>query len=131
MESVNEDLQHLDLLRIFHFILGGFGVLFACFPLIHVGLGLLMVLVELDADPEAAVVGWVFVAFGGLFVVIGQAVAWSVIASGRFLGKRTNYLFSFVVACLLCLCFPFGTGLGVFTLIVLSRDSVKRIYGRA
>jgi len=34
-----------------------------------------------------------------------------------------------VTASLLCMMVPFGTVLGVFTLIVLSRDSVRRLYG--
>jgi hypothetical protein len=66
---------------------------------------------------------------GLLFFFMGQAIAGCVIASGRFLKQRKNYTFSFIIACFSCAAFPFGTILGVFTIIVLSRDSVKRIYG--
>jgi hypothetical protein len=34
------DAQHLKLLSIFHYLVGGLTALFACFPLIHLGLGL-------------------------------------------------------------------------------------------
>jgi hypothetical protein len=34
----------------------------------------------------------------------------------------------FVIACIECLFMPFGTILGVFTLIVLSRESVKKLF---
>jgi len=37
-------------------------------------------------------------------------------------------MFSFIFAAILCGLFPFGTVLGVFTIIVLSKDSVKKIY---
>jgi len=34
-----------------------------------------------------------------------------------------------VLACIACAFMPFGTVLGIFTIIVLSRESVKEIYG--
>ena len=49
--------------------------------------------------------------------------------AGRSLAKRCHYWFAFVVACLECLFVPFGTILGVFTLIVLSRNSAKELFG--
>lgn len=51
-----------------------------------------------------------------------------VIFSGRFLAAKRNYTFSFIVAALICLNFPLGTLLGVFTIIVLVRPSVKAGY---
>jgi hypothetical protein len=42
--------------------------------------------------------------------------------------KRKNRTFSFVVAAMNCLQFPFGTALGVFTFIVLARPTVKSSY---
>jgi hypothetical protein len=35
------------------------------------------------------------------------------------------------MACIQCAFFPFGIVLGVFTIIVLSRESVKGVFGRA
>jgi hypothetical protein len=34
-----------------------------------------------------------------------------------------------VVAAVSCLMVPFGTVLGIFTIVILSRDSVKRLFG--
>ncbi len=42
--------------------------------------------------------------------------------------KRKHRIFSFVVAGVNCLQFPFGTALGIFTFIVLSRVGVKMDY---
>ncbi len=42
---------------------------------------------------------------------------------------RRHRTFSIVIASLSCMSFPFGTILGVFTLIVLVRPSVKILYG--
>jgi hypothetical protein len=52
---------------------------------------------------------------GLLFFALGQALSISVIVSGRFLKQRKHYMFSFIMACLACAAFPFGTILGVFT----------------
>jgi amino acid permease len=73
--------------------------------------------------------GWMFAVMGLLFFIFWQAISISVIVSGRFLKQRKNYLFSFILACLACAAFPFGTILGVCTIIVLSRPAAKALYG--
>jgi hypothetical protein len=45
--------------------------------------------------------------------------------------KRRGRIFSLIVAGLNCLCFPFGTVLGVFTFVILLRDSVVEVYEAA
>ena len=80
-------------------------------------------------EPPPAFLGWFFVFFGGVFLLMGEALALCLFLSGRWLSKGRRYWFSFVVACIACTIMPFGTVLGVFTIIVLSRDSVKRRYG--
>ena len=133
---MNTDETHLNQLAIAHYAVGGFMALFACFPLIHLGLGLAMIMgggeTFLDQSGEAPpeLVGWIFFIIGLLCFLFGQAVSISVIISGRFLKRRKHYLFSFILACIACTFVPFGTVLGVFTILVLSRESVKEIYGR-
>ena len=48
--------------------------------------------------------------------------------SALFLWRRQHRMFSMVVGGLNCLQIPFGTALGVFTILVLSRDSVQELY---
>ncbi len=50
------------------------------------------------------------------------------VLSGLFLWQRRHRVYSIVTAGLDCLQIPFGTALGVFTLLVLSRDSVRQLY---
>ena len=71
-----------------------------------------------------AIFKWVYLFLGGLFVAGGVLN----LLSGMFLRNRQNRLFSLIVAGMNCLQFPFGTVLGVFTLIVLMRDSVRESY---
>jgi len=122
--------QHLQLLAIFHYIVGGLAAFFACFPLIHLTIGLVMVFGGFSGNqaPPPQFVGWLFIILGGGFFIVGQTLAICIIIAGRFLARRKHYLFVFVVACCECLFMPFGTILGVFTIILLSRESVKSTF---
>ena len=67
-------------------------------------------------------------------LVSGMFVAWFLVScvgnllSGMFLRARRHRTFSMVIAAINCLHIPLGTLLGVFTLIVLGRESVRRMY---
>ena len=130
-----DDESHLRALAIAHYVCAGLTALCALFALIYVGMGLFMALAPESFDngragePPPAFLGWFFVFFGGVFLLMGEALALCLFLSGRWLSKGRRYWFSFVVACIACTIMPFGTVLGVFTIFVLSRDSVKRRYG--
>jgi hypothetical protein len=70
--------------------------------------------------------GWFFVVIGGLVVGLSWAVAICAIIAGLSLARRKRYIFCIVIAAVLCLWMPLGTILGVLTLVVLLRDSVKQ-----
>ena len=131
-----DDIEHLRLLAIFHYIVGGVAALFSLLPLIHVGIGVWMltspetIQSHDQGGPPAELFGYLFAGVGLMFVLVGETLAGLMIYSGRQIQKRDKYPLSFVMACIMCLFVPFGTILGVFTIIVLSRDSVKRLYGR-
>ena len=65
-------------------------------------------------------------AFQAMAFTWGLAIC--LILSGRYMNRRKHLTFSIVIAAICCLQIPFGTILGVFTLIVLSRPSVKAMY---
>jgi len=129
---MNQDEDHLRLLSIFHYVLGGILALFSCFPIIHLIFGLIMVSaphrLETHGQPPPVLLGWFFVAFAMIFILLGWALAALILWSGRCLQQRRRYLFSFVMACIECAFVPLGTVLGVFTLIVLMRPTVKSLY---
>lgn len=55
---------------------------------------------------------------GGLFAL-----------TGRLIRVRRGRMFCFIVGCLTCLAFiPIGTVLGVFTVVLLSRDDVSALF---
>ncbi|MEO0508313.1 MAG: hypothetical protein AAF065_00455 [Verrucomicrobiota bacterium] len=129
----NEDDSHLDGLAIGHYVVGGIAAFFACMPLIHMGIGIAVLSgIEMADDtgqPAPMWFGWLFFLIGLFAFLFGQAISVAIIFSGRFLKRRKHYMFSFVIACIACAFMPFGTVLGVLTIIVLSRKSVKSLYG--
>jgi hypothetical protein len=131
---VDRDAEHLRLLSIFHFVIGGFLGLVSCIPLIHltVGLGLLVAGAASQdaAGAPPAVLGLIFVLVASAFILTGWTIAGCTLAAGRFLKQRRRYTFCFAIACLLCLFMPLGTILGVFSIVVLNRPSVKAMFGR-
>jgi len=69
--------------------------------------------------------------FIGFYIVMGLMILTASVCnvlSGVFIRKRKHRIFSMVIAGLNCLQIPFGTALGVFTLVVLARPSVKSAY---
>ncbi|MCL4275580.1 MAG: hypothetical protein KJZ77_17040 [Anaerolineales bacterium] len=126
----SEDEQYLQLLSIFHYIVGGMVGLFACFPIIHFAFGLSMLVSGFTQSPqgEPALIGLFFTLLAGGFILFGWAFAICVILTGRFIAKRKNHMFCLVVAGTECMFTPFGTVLGVFTIIVLIRPSVKAAF---
>lgn len=130
--SNNEDQQHLNLLSIFHYVVGGLMYFFGCFPMIHFFMGVLMVSGVLhDNHDEAAlrIVGLFFVFFSMIAIFSAWTLATLVIFAGRNLARRTRYKFCLVMGGVVCIFMPFGTVLGVFTIIVLCRPSVKELFG--
>lgn len=133
LPSAPDDEQHLRLLSIFHYVVGGLTALLGCLPLIHVTLGLVMIFAPQSmsnghGDGPPIFMGWLFAGLGGVMFLAFQAFAVCVLLAGRFIARRKRYWFVFVLACFQCAIFPFGTALGVFTVIVLSRPRVKAVF---
>lgn len=133
---VNQDEEHLRLLAIFHYVIGGLMALFACFGLIYIVLGMFFAMAPAEAfgpnrgQQPPPFMGWLFTVMGGLIVTIGWTIAGLVLLAGRSLARRKRWVLCLVAACVECLWMPFGTVLGVFTIIVLMRSSVREAFGR-
>lgn len=129
---MNEDTEHLNLLKTFHYVVGGISCLMSCIPLFHVVIGYLIATNQIPHEGEANQIpnqfGWIFVALGVIAFLLGQIFSICIILSGRYMQQRKYYMYSFILACISCIFVPFGTALGVCTIIVLSRDSVKHMY---
>jgi hypothetical protein len=65
---------------------------------------------------------------GAAFFVAGLTMAICTLIAGLCLSRRKGYSFALVMACIECLFVPFGTILGFFMIVALSRESVKALF---
>ncbi len=125
----DRDAEHLRLLSIFHYIVAAITAVFSLFPVIHLVIGIAMVSGGMDgANPPPHWFGWLFIAIAATMILGGLALAGFMAYAGRCLAQRRRYLLCLVVAAISCILMPLGTVLGVFTLIVLTRPSVKLLF---
>ena len=133
---MSQESEHLQLLTIFHYVVAGLTALLAFFPLLYsvIGWFLLYAAQHLDPnnhEPPPAFLGWIFIVVGALFFLAGVTMAICILIAGRCLSRRKGYSFTLVTACIEYLFIPFGTILGVFTIVVLSREPVKSLFSTA
>ena len=127
----DEDIRHLNLLSTFHYVVAGLIAFSSCIQILA-GYGVVSGwLIPTDAAATLPpFFTWTFMTVLTVATLIGWATAACVIIAGSRLRKRTARVFCMVIAAIECTFTPIGTVLGVFTLIVLSRDSVKQIFAQ-
>ncbi len=132
--SMSEDIEHLKLLSIFHYVVAGLTALFACFPVIHLSIGISMLSSSLSANSSTSgplpLFGLIFVIIPAILILLGWAFAFCIFLAGRYLAGRRHRLFCLIIAGINCAFAPLGTVLGVFTIVVLMRPSIKDLFGR-
>ena len=77
-------------------------------------------------NPEVQVA--LLIGFGFILFLIGIAILFCIILAGQSLALYENYTLCLVVAIAECLIVPIGTIIGVYTIIILRRDSVKKLF---
>ena len=133
MDTISaKDEEHLKLLATFHYVLAGLIALMALFPVFHLLFGILMIVapesMESGGDPPPAFFGWFFVIFASVFMITAWILAAFVLITGRFLAARKRRTFCIVMGGIECAFMPLGTVLGVFTILVLMRESVEKLF---
>jgi hypothetical protein len=63
-----------------------------------------------------------------VLVMMGWGYATVILLAGRFLQQRKNRIYCLVVAALACMFQPFGTILGVFTIVILLRPDIEALF---
>lgn len=127
------DTDHLRLLAIFHLVAGGLSLFGVIGLIVHY-----LVAREVINNPEI----WKMVPnapppqqFWVAFEIMYAFLAFMIttfgvlnLISGLCIRARKYRMFSLVIAGLNCLQVPLGTMLGIFTFVVLLRDSVRETY---
>ena len=129
---MTRDEEHLRLLSIFHYVVAGLSCVLAIVPLIYIGMGVLMLRGGNDGAggrTDAGVIGWAIIAAGSVLVAAVLTFALGLVLAGRSLSNRRHHTYCLVMAAVACLFMPFGTVLGVLTIVVLLREPVRRLFG--
>ncbi|WP_144989319.1 hypothetical protein [Gimesia aquarii] len=124
---MNRDERHLKLLSKIQ-IVYGIANLFvsyyfyeALFILVHEYRKMLE-----QSRPELEVA--LLLGFGFVLLLIGIAILFCIILTGQSLAQHQNYTFCLIVAAAECFIFPIGTFIGIWTIWVLRRNSVKALF---
>jgi len=127
-EAMNDD-NRLQALAIFHYIIGGMVAMFTVVVLLpFVVLAYPCVLVYKQLGDSAVHFAWLVLLVPCAIIAIILSLAFLIIAAGRSLATHRRHTFCIVTACIECLLFPFGTILGVFSLILLTRTGTKLLF---
>lgn len=130
MIEKNRDEEHLRLLSIFHYVVAALAGLFGCVFILYLVLGVFLLKAPMQSGeaPPPEFVGYMFIGMGIAFILMGWLLAAALFFAGRYISQRRNHMFCVVVAATSCLFMPVGTILGVFTLVVLTKPSVKELF---
>ena len=129
------DGEHLKLLAIGFYVSAALSACFSLIGLVYMVLGIVLAATggggSRGNELPATVAGWIFGGIGcGLFVLLMAGAILKFIA-GRCIAKRRHRVYCMVIGAISCLEMPYGTLLGVFTLIVLGKLSVKAAFDAA
>ena len=124
---MNKDLNHLKLLGIFHTIWGALAILFGLlFGILYIAIGANSSLeISGNLPPETA--HQIFQVVGLVALVLSSIYGILMIVAGGKLRKQRSYKFCFFVSILDLFGFP-SIVLGIFTLMVLLRPTVKDLF---
>lgn len=130
--------RYLNLLSIFHFIVAGIAGLFACIPIIHLAYGFTVVnemplfqspdMVSKDMFSPSSLIPLLFIILPAAFIALGWTFAIALGLTGYFIRKRQWHTYCLVISGIETIFTPFGTVLGIFTIILLAKPSVKALF---
>ncbi|MCK5035355.1 MAG: hypothetical protein KAS73_05635 [Candidatus Sabulitectum sp.] len=127
-EVRKQDSDLLSVVSIFHYVLGGFQMLISLAGFVYVVVGVLMVTGAMDSakgEPLPPELGWIFVVIGVVFVLIFITIGLFTIKTGINMRKRRNRTLCMVIDSILCMMVPFGTIVGIFGLVLLTKPEIS------
>lgn len=131
--QINQDTEHLKILSICHYVLAGLCIFPLLYGVFYMLMGIFVGTIIANSPqpanaPPAALFGGIFAFVGLVISLISLTFGILLFKAGRNLSSYQSHTFCFVIACISCAFMPFGTILGIFTIIVLLRESVKGLF---
>ncbi len=124
--------DYLRLLSIFHYVVAGLTGLASLLPVLYMTVGLAILGTAAHGSPPNPIgraIVLIFVTAAAGLLVGALAMTVCIAMAGRYLAGYTHYTFCLVISAVECIFMPFGTVLGVLTLIVLLQEPVKELFG--
>jgi hypothetical protein len=127
----------LRILSILEYVYAGFLALTGLVCGLYIGVGIFIARTPFPvprgragAPPsiDMEMIGGIVILVGVIAMFIAFAKSVLLIVSARSMNARKRHTLCIVAAALTCISFPLGTALGVFTLIVLLRPSVRALF---
>lgn len=123
------DVRDLRLLEIGHYVYAGVSLLLVLFPAGIVAM-MWMLWPRFQAAPQPPPELFLYIFTGAVLfmALMGLATSGVSFLAGRWIAQRRRRMWCVVVAAVNCLNLPFGTALGILTILILHRDSVRSAY---
>ena len=131
---MEEDIRYLNLLASFHTIVAGIAGLLSCLPLINLFIGIPMLedvpyaLSQGEFFSQTILAPLMFILLPSGMAVIGWMFAVAIALNGYYLKHRTWLKYCMVMSGIETIFMPFGTVLGVFTIILLTKPNIKNLF---
>ena len=129
MTCANKTTQYLDILGVLHFVVAAFALLFSTL-FVFQAIVMHAVFTGVPDEERLPMADFVpvFVMVPLLFAGLGVVLAVLMVLAGFQLRARRHHGFCLFVAGADCLFIPFGTFLGAFSILVLTRDETKALF---
>ncbi|MCK5842674.1 MAG: hypothetical protein KAH31_10925 [Candidatus Sabulitectum sp.] len=127
-EARKQDGDLLSIVSIFHYVLGGFQMMISLAGVVYIVMGILMTTGAMDSAKGEAPppeLGWIFVGIGTVFVLLFITIGLFTIKTGINMHRRRNRTLCIVIDSILCLMVPFGTIVGIFGLVLLTKPEIS------
>ena len=124
--------KHISTLSVLHYVYGALVCAGGVVALVFLGVGTLLSSELVMDGAQDAPVEWLgpfFQYLGITLFILLEVWGLLIMLSGHWISQSRNRTGSMIIAVLCLLSVPFGTALGVFTLVVLSDDAVMADYG--
>jgi hypothetical protein len=127
LDSRNE--AQLSMLSLFHNFVAALWAVLALFPAAYLSTGMEIARGRFEGIPELSITfGWSVVLWSIASVVLTLTMAALTFIAGWRLSQGRARAFCLTIAAINCFFFPFGTVLGVLTIIVLKRPAVRSVF---
>jgi hypothetical protein len=124
--------DYLRLLSVFHYVVAGLAGLASLLPVVYMAVGLAILGTATHGgppDPMGRAIALIFVTVAAGLLAGALTLTVCIGLAGRYLAGHSHYTFCLVMAAVECVFMPFGTVLGVLTLITLLQEPAKVLFG--